>query len=165
MCINSFSCPTDKFVSEILTLLRPNVELAPNTDSFVILSHSFDTYRTLLSLLQLHSTDIQILTLFTIHVNNFPRTISSNVKQFYSKLLLNLLHLNSLPFSPSFSPLFLILFPLGYTFSITHHSKKSSKIIISHKNSSFEIYKKNCKSLLCQLFASSKLSPITIKNC
>ena len=75
MCINSFSCPTDKFVSEVLTLLRPHVELAPNTDRFVILPHFFDTYRTLQSLLQLHSTDIQNLTLSTIHVNDFLKKL------------------------------------------------------------------------------------------
>ena len=77
MCINSFSCPTDKFVSEILTLLRPHVELAPNTDPFVIITHIFETYRTLQSLLQLHSTDIQNLTLSSIHVNNFLKKLVS----------------------------------------------------------------------------------------
>ena len=71
MCINSFSCPTDKFVSEILTILRPHVELALITNFFVILTLIFDTYRTLQSLPQLHSTDIQNLTLSTIHVNDF----------------------------------------------------------------------------------------------
>ena len=35
VCINSFPCPTDTFVSEILTLLRPHAEIAPNTDPFV----------------------------------------------------------------------------------------------------------------------------------
>ena len=88
MCINSFSCPTDKFVSEILTVLRPHVELAPNTDPFVILTHIFETYCILQSLLQLHSTDIQNLTLSTFHVNDFlkkpvlpetpPHIVSSN---------------------------------------------------------------------------------------
>ena len=75
VCINSFSCPTDKFVSEILTLFRPHVEIAPNTDSFVILNHIFDTFRTLQSLLQLHSSDIQNLTLSTIHVNDFLKKL------------------------------------------------------------------------------------------
>ena len=75
VCINSFSCPTDKFVSEILTLLRPHVEIAPNTDPFVILNHIFDTFRNLQSLLQLHSTDIQNLTLSTIHVNDFLKKL------------------------------------------------------------------------------------------
>ena len=88
VCINSFSCPTDKFVSEILTVLRPHVELAPNTDPFVILTHIFETYCILQSLLQLHSTDIQNLTLSTFHVNDFlkklvlpetpPHIVSSN---------------------------------------------------------------------------------------
>ena len=73
--INSFTCPTDKFVSEILTLLRPHVEIAPNTDPFVILNHIFDTFRNLQSLLQLHSSDIQTLTLSTIHVNDFLKTL------------------------------------------------------------------------------------------
>ena len=73
--INSFSCPTDKFVSEILTLLRPLVEIASNTDPFVILNHIFDTFRNLQSLLQLHSTDIQNLTLSTIHVNDFLKKL------------------------------------------------------------------------------------------
>ena len=73
VCINSFSCPTDKFVSEILTLLRPHFEIAPNTDPFVILNHIFDNFPNLQSLLQLHSTDIQSLTLSTIHVNDFPK--------------------------------------------------------------------------------------------
>ena len=75
VCINSFSCPTDKFVSEILNLLRPHVEVAPNTDTFVILNHSFDTFRNLQSLLQLHSTNIQNLTLSTIHVNDFLKKL------------------------------------------------------------------------------------------
>ena len=75
VCINSFSCPTDKFVSEILTLLRPHVEIAPTTDPFVILNHIFDTFCTLQSLLQLHSSDIQNLTLSTIHVNDFLKKL------------------------------------------------------------------------------------------
>ena len=75
VCINSFSCPTGKFVREILTLLRPHVELAPNTDPSVILTNIFDTYRTLQSLLQLHSTDIQTLILSTIHVNDFLKKL------------------------------------------------------------------------------------------
>ena len=75
VCINSFSCPTDKFVSEILTLLRPHVEIAPNTDPFVILNHIFDTFRNLQSLLQLHSTDIQSLTLSTIHVKDLLKKL------------------------------------------------------------------------------------------
>ena len=75
VCINSVSCPTDKFVSEILTLLRPHVEIAPNTDPFVILNQIFDTFRTLQSLLQLHSSDIQNLTLSTIHVNDFLKKL------------------------------------------------------------------------------------------
>ena len=75
VCINSFSCPTDKFVSEILTLLRPHVEIAPNTDPFVILNHICDSFRNLQSLLQLHSTDIQNLTLSTIHVNDFLKKL------------------------------------------------------------------------------------------
>ena len=64
VCINSFSCPTDKFVSEILTFLRPHVEIAPNTDPFVILNHIFDTFRNLQSLLQLHSTDSKFNALY-----------------------------------------------------------------------------------------------------
>ena len=75
VCINSFSCPTDKFVSEILTLLRPHVEIAPNTDPFIILNHIFDTFRNFQSLLQLHSTDIQNLTISTIHVNDFLKKL------------------------------------------------------------------------------------------
>ena len=75
VCIISFSCPTDKYVSENLTLLRPHVELATNTDPFVILTPIFDTYRTLQSFLQLHSTDIQNLTLPTIHVNDFLKKL------------------------------------------------------------------------------------------
>ena len=66
VCINSFSCLSDKCVGEILTLLRPHVELAPNTDRFVILTRISDTYRNLHSLLQLHSTDIRNLPLSTI---------------------------------------------------------------------------------------------------
>ena len=75
VCINSFSCPTDKFVSEILTLLRPHVEIAPDTDPFVILNHIFETFRNLQSLLQLHSADIQNLTLSTIHINDFLKKL------------------------------------------------------------------------------------------
>ena len=61
--------------SEILNLLRPHVEIAPNTDPFVILNHIFDTFRNLQSLLQLHSTDYQNLTLSTIHVNDFLKKL------------------------------------------------------------------------------------------
>ena len=75
MCINSLSCPTDKFVGEILTLLRPHVELATNTDPFVILTHIVETYRTFQSLLQLHSIDTQNLTISTIHVTDFPKKL------------------------------------------------------------------------------------------
>ena len=75
VCTNSFSCPTDKFVSEILTHLRPHVEIAPNTDLFIHLNHIFDTFRNLQSLLQLHSTDIQNLTLSTILVNDFLKKL------------------------------------------------------------------------------------------
>ena len=71
VCINSFSCPTDNFVTGNLNLLRPHVELSPNTDPFFIPNHDFDTYRNLQNLLQLHSTDIQSSTLSTIHVNDF----------------------------------------------------------------------------------------------
>ena len=93
VCINSFSCPTDKFVSKILTLLRPHVEIAPNTDPFVLLNHYFDTFRNLQSLLQLHSTDIQNLK----HYLQFMlTTFLKNL--FYLKLLLNSLHLKSLYF-------------------------------------------------------------------
>ena len=67
ICINSFSCPTDKFVTEILNLLRPHIEPFPNTDPFVILNHIFDTYVTLQS--------IQFLTLSTVHVNEFPNKL------------------------------------------------------------------------------------------
>ena len=68
VCINSFSCPTGKFVSEILTPLRPHFELAPNTDFSVILTHISYTS---ISSIELHSTDIQNLTLSTVHVNDF----------------------------------------------------------------------------------------------
>ena len=105
VCINSSSWPTDNFVSEILTLLRPHVELAPNTDPCVILTHIF-SYRTLQSLLQLHSTDIQNLTLSTIHVNDFLKKLIL----FDLKLILNLLQLNSSPFFLfQLSPLSLVL--------------------------------------------------------
>ena len=69
--INSFPCPTDKFITEILNLLRPHVEHSPNTDPFVIPNHMFDTYQDLQNLFQLHSTDIQTLNLSAIHVNDF----------------------------------------------------------------------------------------------
>ena len=73
MYINSISCPTDKFITEILNLLRPHVEHSPNTDPFVIFYHIFGTYQNLQNLLQYHSTDIQTLTLSTIHVNDFRK--------------------------------------------------------------------------------------------
>ena len=53
--LNSFSCPTDKIVTEILNLLRPNIEFSPNTDPFVMLNHVFDTDRTIQNLLHLHN--------------------------------------------------------------------------------------------------------------
>ena len=52
ICMNSFSCPADKFVTKILNLLSPHVELGPTTDPFVILNHIFDTYRTRQIILQ-----------------------------------------------------------------------------------------------------------------
>ena len=45
--INSFSCPSDKLITEILNLLRPHVEHSPKTDPFVILNHIFDNYQNL----------------------------------------------------------------------------------------------------------------------
>ena len=113
VCINSFFCPTDKFVSEILTLLRPHIELAPNADPFVILTQIFDTYRTLRSLLQLDSTDIQNLTLSTIHVNDFPKKtcFTRNSSSTYFNLTPPLILLFTQ--LPSLS---LILFSIGYTF-------------------------------------------------
>ena len=104
-CINTFSCPTDKCVSEILTLLRPHVEIAPNSDPFVILNHIFDTFRNLQSLLQLHSSDIQNLTLSTIHVNDFLKNLVlletpslETINSLHLRILLSLkLLLNSLP--------------------------------------------------------------------
>ena len=70
VCINSVSCPTDKNI-EILNLLRSHVELSPITDPLGILNHIFDTYRILQTLLELQSTDIQNLTLSTIHDVNY----------------------------------------------------------------------------------------------
>ena len=52
VCINTFSCPTDKFVTEILNLLHRHVQLSPAKSSFVILNHLFDTYHTLQKFLQ-----------------------------------------------------------------------------------------------------------------
>ena len=57
--INSFPRPNEKFVTEILNCLRQHVELAPTTDPFAILSHIFETYRNLQSLLQFHNNNIQ----------------------------------------------------------------------------------------------------------
>ena len=73
--INSFSCQTDKFVTEILNLLRPHVELASTTDTSVISNYNFDTYRNLQNLFQLHNNDIQTLTLSTVHVNDSLKTL------------------------------------------------------------------------------------------
>ena len=75
VCINSFSCPTDKFVTEILNLFRPHVAPSPNIDPFVILNYVFDTYRNLQNLLQLHNIVYQCLTLSTIHVNDFLKEL------------------------------------------------------------------------------------------
>ena len=58
------------FVTEILILLRPSVELVRTADPFVVLSIFFDTHRTLQNILQLHTKDIQTLTFSTIHVND-----------------------------------------------------------------------------------------------
>ena len=74
-CINSFSCPSDNFFTEIFYLLRPHIELSPNTDPFVILNHIFDTYRNLQFLLQLRSTDIRYLILSTNHVDDFLKRL------------------------------------------------------------------------------------------
>ena len=75
VCINTFSCPTDKFVTGSLNLLRPHVELSRDTDPFVILNHIFETYRNLQNLLQLHRTDFQTLTPSTIQLNDFLKTL------------------------------------------------------------------------------------------
>ena len=72
---NSFSCPADKFNTEILNLFRSHVEHSPDTDPFVILNHIFDTYPNLQNLLRLQSTDIQTLTLSTNQVNDFLRKL------------------------------------------------------------------------------------------
>ena len=52
-----------------------HVEIDPNTDPFVFLNHIFDTFRNLQSLLHLHSTDLQNLTLSTIYVNDFLKKL------------------------------------------------------------------------------------------
>ena len=74
----------------MLNLLRPHIEPSPNTDPFVILNHIFDTYRTLQNLLQLHSNDIQPLTLSQYT----SRTLSKNLfffKLHYSLILLEII--------------------------------------------------------------------------
>ena len=71
LCIKDFSCPTDMFVTGIFTLIRHHNETAPNADSFVIVAHIFDTYRTPRNLLQIHNNDINTLTVSTLHVNDF----------------------------------------------------------------------------------------------
>ena len=73
--INSFSCPTDKYMTKILTLLLARAELSPSTDPSVILNHFFDTYINLQNLFELHSTDVQTFTLSTIHVNDFLKNL------------------------------------------------------------------------------------------
>ena len=44
VCINSFSCPTNKIPTNILTLLLPHVVIAPTTDPIISLIHLFGTY-------------------------------------------------------------------------------------------------------------------------
>ena len=75
MYINSFSCPTDKLITEILKLFRPHGEHSHNTDPFVILNHVFESYHNLQNLLQLPSTDIQTLTRSTFHSNDFLKKL------------------------------------------------------------------------------------------
>ena len=75
VCSNTFSCHTDKFVSENLNLIRPHFELAPNTDRFVILNTIFDTYKTLQNLLKLLSNDTHTLTMSTIPVYDFLKKL------------------------------------------------------------------------------------------
>ena len=58
-----------------MELVRPHFEPSPNTDPFVLLNHSFDTYCTLQNLLQLQNNDFQSLTLTTIHVNDFLKKL------------------------------------------------------------------------------------------
>ena len=71
VCINSFSCPTDKFVTNVFTLLRPHVETAPTFDPLASLTRIFDTYRrTLQTLIQLHFNDIHTRTMSTLHTND-----------------------------------------------------------------------------------------------
>ena len=59
-----------QFITEMVTLFRPHVELSPNTAPFVVLNHMFETCHNLQYRLELHITDIQTLTLSTIHVND-----------------------------------------------------------------------------------------------
>ena len=86
VCINSSSSPTNESVTKILNLLRPHVELSPNSDLFVILNHIFDTYRILQNHLQHHNADIQTSAISTIHVNDclgnsFSQKIVSNFSE------------------------------------------------------------------------------------
>ena len=56
VCINPFSCPTNKIVTKILTLLRPHVVIAPTTDPIITLTHILVNYGTLQHLLYLQIT-------------------------------------------------------------------------------------------------------------
>ena len=72
-----FFCPTDKFVEKFLISVV-HVELAPTTDLFVILNHSFATYRIVQYVLQLHNNDIHTLTSYTRHKNDLLISLSLN---------------------------------------------------------------------------------------
>ena len=138
VCINSFSCSTGNFVTEILYLLRPHVELSSNTDSFVILNHIFDTYHNLQNLLQLHGTDIQTLTLSTIDVSDFLLKSRSSRNSFANHKFL------------SFPPLYL------YSF----FKKTFTQPQISFYAFNFQVKTKDTKNHLLKLstFLSKKYS-------
>ena len=60
--------------TKFVTPLHPHVEIA-EVDLFVILTHIFETYRTLQNFLQFHTNGIHTLTLSTLHINVFLKKL------------------------------------------------------------------------------------------
>ena len=69
--INNFTCLTDKFVTEILALLKPHAETKPELNPSFLLHYMFDTYYRLQCIIKTHHRDIQHSTQATSIITAF----------------------------------------------------------------------------------------------
>ena len=140
MCINSFSCPTDKFGTNKFSLFSVHMVNLPPTPIFLSFYLIFSTPT---ALSNLYSNVIQQI--FKIY--RFPlsmlRIFSKNL--FNSKLLLNLLHLNF----PNF---------LAILLSSLFHSFLYRLYIFNHK-----LFKQNPQNLI-SITISHKTPPLNFAS-